>query len=58
MSDGFSGEAIIGGSDPRYYEGEMHYVDLISFSNKWAIIMKFYFTLNLYFCLFILQALI
>jgi hypothetical protein len=42
MSDGFSGEAIIGGSDPRYYEGEMHYVDLISFSNKWAILMKYY----------------
>ena len=37
--DPVGGFLILGGSDPAYYEGEMHYVDL-SATTYWQVSMK------------------
>ena len=39
QDDPVGGELILGGSDPAYYEGEMHYVDL-SKATYWQVSMK------------------
>jgi len=39
QDDPVGGELILGGSDPAYYEGEMHYVDL-SETKYWKVSMK------------------
>ena len=39
--DPVGGFLILGGSDPAYYEGEMHYVDL-SATTYWQVSMKGY----------------
>ena len=44
--DPVGGFLILGGSDPAYYEGEMHYVDL-SATTYWQVSMKGYeFSIN------------
>ena len=39
QDDPVGGELILGGSDPAYYEGEMHYVDL-SVAKYWQVSIK------------------